>query len=60
MAYVLMTRAARVLVLSYALRREGRHTGPSRFIAEALGATSQDSAGQPQPVEATAPASAAA
>jgi len=60
MAYVLMTRAARVLVLSYALRREGRHTGPSRFIAEALSARSQDSAAQPQPAEATAAASAAA
>ncbi len=60
MAYVLLTRAARILVLSYALSREGRHSGPSRFISEALGATSQDSAGQPQPVDATAPAGAAA
>jgi DNA helicase-2/ATP-dependent DNA helicase PcrA len=60
MGYVLMTRAARILVLSYALSREGRHSGPSRFISEALGATGQDSAGQPQPVDATAPAGAAA
>lgn len=60
MAYVLATRAARVLVLSYALRREGRHTGPSRFIAEALRGPSQDSAGQSQQAEATASARTAA
>jgi DNA helicase-2/ATP-dependent DNA helicase PcrA len=60
MAYVLTTRAARVLVLSYALRREGRHTGPSRFIAEALSALSQARAQQPQPAEATASAGTAA
>lgn len=60
MAYVLMTRSKRTLVLSYALRRQGRHTGPSRFIAEALSARNQDSAEQPQPAEATATASAAA
>ena len=37
MGYVLFTRAKRVLILSYALRRNGRQSGPSRFIAEALG-----------------------
>jgi DNA helicase-2/ATP-dependent DNA helicase PcrA len=37
MAYVLATRAKRLLILSYALRRDGRTSGPSPFIAEALG-----------------------
>ena len=54
MGYVLTSRAVRVLALSYALRRDGRHTGPSRFIAESLGARSQDSAEQSPPAEATA------
>jgi DNA helicase II / ATP-dependent DNA helicase PcrA len=36
MAFVLFTRAKRVLILSYANVREGRRAGPSRFIAEAL------------------------
>jgi len=48
MAYVLITRAARLLILSYALTRYGRDSGPSRFIREALQA----------PAEATDPASA--
>ncbi len=56
MAYVLMTRSKRTLVLSYALRREGRSTGPSRFIAEALSAPKEDSAEQPPSAEATAAA----
>jgi DNA helicase-2/ATP-dependent DNA helicase PcrA len=36
MAYVLATRATRVLIFSYANYRNGRRSGPSRFIAEAL------------------------
>ena len=36
MAYVLITRATRILILSYALVRQGRSSGPSRFIREAL------------------------
>jgi len=36
MAFVLFTRAIRELILSYAMTREGRPAGPSRFIAEAL------------------------
>lgn len=60
MGYVLETRAIRILVLSYALRREGRSTGPSRFIAETLSAPSQDSPAEPQPADATTLASAAA
>ncbi len=48
MAYVLITRAARLLILSYALSRDGRDSGPSRFIREALQA----------PAEAADPASA--
>jgi DNA helicase-2/ATP-dependent DNA helicase PcrA len=59
MAYVLMTRAARILVLSYALSREGRHSGPSRFIAEALSTTGQEQGELPQPRAAPALASAA-
>jgi ATP-dependent DNA helicase UvrD/PcrA len=39
MAYVLITRATRVLIISYALMREGRKSGPSRFIREALHAS---------------------
>jgi DNA helicase-2/ATP-dependent DNA helicase PcrA len=35
MLYVLFTRAKRMLILSYALRRNGRQSGPSRFLAEA-------------------------
>lgn len=35
MAYVLITRATRILILSYALMRGGRRSGPSRFIREA-------------------------
>lgn len=37
MAYVLVTRAIRVLIFSYALRRNGRQSGPSMFIAETRG-----------------------
>ncbi len=33
-AYVAVTRAMRVLVLSYAQRRDGRRCGPSRFLVE--------------------------
>jgi DNA helicase II / ATP-dependent DNA helicase PcrA len=36
MAFVLFTRAIRELILSYAIVRKGRPSGPSRFIAEAL------------------------
>ena len=36
MAYVLITRATTVLILSYAEMRDERHSGPSRFIREAL------------------------
>jgi DNA helicase-2/ATP-dependent DNA helicase PcrA len=36
MAYVLVTRAIRILILSYALRRNGRRSGPSRYIAELI------------------------
>jgi DNA helicase-2/ATP-dependent DNA helicase PcrA len=42
MAYVLMTRAIRVLIFSYALRRNGRQSGPSPFISEAIGHKSHD------------------
>jgi DNA helicase-2/ATP-dependent DNA helicase PcrA len=35
-AYVLFTRPSRVLILSYAMSREGRRSGPSPFIAQAL------------------------
>jgi DNA helicase-2/ATP-dependent DNA helicase PcrA len=55
MAYVLLTRAARILVLSYALSREGRHSGPSRFISEALATTSQEQA-QPRAAQQLASA----
>jgi DNA helicase-2/ATP-dependent DNA helicase PcrA len=37
MAYVLTTRAIQVLMFSYALRRNGRQSGPSRFISETIG-----------------------
>jgi len=37
MAHVLITRAMRTCVLSYSLTRNGRPSGPSPFIAEALG-----------------------
>jgi DNA helicase-2/ATP-dependent DNA helicase PcrA len=36
-AYVLFTRPSRVLILSYAMSRDGRRSGPSPFIAQALG-----------------------
>jgi ATP-dependent DNA helicase UvrD/PcrA len=36
MAFVLITRATRILIFSYALMRQGRSSGPSRFIREAL------------------------
>ncbi len=42
MAYVLFTRAKRLLILSYSLRRNGRASGPSRFIAEALGSSRRE------------------
>jgi DNA helicase-2/ATP-dependent DNA helicase PcrA len=35
-AYVLITRATRVLILSYAMTRDGRVSGPSPFISQAL------------------------
>jgi DNA helicase-2/ATP-dependent DNA helicase PcrA len=35
-AYVLLTRCIEVLIFSYAMNREGRLSGPSPFIAEAL------------------------
>lgn len=35
-AYVLLTRCIRVLIFSYAMNREGRPSGPSPLIAEAL------------------------
>jgi DNA helicase-2/ATP-dependent DNA helicase PcrA len=44
MAFVLFTRAKTELILSYAMTREGRPAGPSRFIAEALSPASE----QPQ------------
>ena len=47
MAYVLITRAIRVLYFSYALRRNGRRSGPSIFIAETCGHRSHD--GHPPP-----------
>jgi DNA helicase-2/ATP-dependent DNA helicase PcrA len=59
MAYVLLTRAARILVLSYALSREGRHSGPSRFIAEALSTTGPEQGEEPKPRAEPALASAA-
>jgi superfamily I DNA/RNA helicase len=59
MAYVLLTRAARILVLSYALSREGRQSGPSKFIAEALSSTGQAQRERPQPPVAPQLASAA-
>ncbi len=34
--YVMMTRASRMLILSFVTTREGRASGPSRFLAEAL------------------------
>ena len=37
MAHVLITRAMRTCVLSYSLTRNGRPSGPSPFIPEALG-----------------------
>ena len=49
MAYVLITRATRILILSYALVRQGRSSGPSRFIREAL----QDTATAGKRVPAT-------
>ena len=36
MVYVLFTRAKRMLFLSYALRRNGRQSGPSPFYGQAL------------------------
>jgi DNA helicase-2/ATP-dependent DNA helicase PcrA len=36
MLYVLFTRAKRILILSYAMRRNGRQSGPSRFYKESL------------------------
>jgi DNA helicase-2/ATP-dependent DNA helicase PcrA len=36
MLYVLFTRAKRMLILSYAMCRNGRQSGPSRFYKEAL------------------------
>jgi DNA helicase-2/ATP-dependent DNA helicase PcrA len=36
MAYVLLTRGRRWVVLCYAQTREGRQSGPSRFISEAI------------------------
>jgi DNA helicase-2/ATP-dependent DNA helicase PcrA len=42
MAYVLVTRAIRILILSYALRRNGRRSGPSRYIAEMHGKARDD------------------
>jgi DNA helicase-2/ATP-dependent DNA helicase PcrA len=44
MAYVLITRSKRMLILSYSLRRNGRQSGPSRFIAEALGTNRSEAA----------------
>ncbi len=35
-AYVLLTRCVAVLIFSYSMNREGRPSGPSPFIAEAL------------------------
>ncbi|MGA2165260.1 MAG: UvrD-helicase domain-containing protein [Solirubrobacteraceae bacterium] len=36
MLYVLFTRAKRILILSYAMHRNGRQSGPSRFYKESL------------------------
>jgi DNA helicase II / ATP-dependent DNA helicase PcrA len=36
MLYVLFTRAKRILILSYAMRRNGRQSGPSPFYKESL------------------------
>jgi DNA helicase II / ATP-dependent DNA helicase PcrA len=36
MLYVLYTRAKRILILSYAMRRNGRQSGPSPFYKESL------------------------
>ena len=47
MAYVLITRATRVLILSYALMRDGCSSGPSRFIREALQAPADTAEGAP-------------
>ena len=47
MAYVLITRATRVLILSYALMRDGCSSGPSRFIREALQAPAGAAEGAP-------------
>jgi DNA helicase-2/ATP-dependent DNA helicase PcrA len=42
MAYVLETRATRVLIFSYSHRRDGRRSGRSRYIAESIGKTTDD------------------
>ncbi len=42
MFYVLITRTKRELILSYSLRRNGRQSGPSRFIGQALAKKSAD------------------
>ena len=55
MAYVLITRAARVLILSYALMRDGRSSGPSRFIREALQAPADTAEGAPMAGRRPAP-----
>ncbi len=53
MAFVLFTRAIRELILSYAMVRDGRPSGPSRFISEALSPLNEqpdppDSSGAPR------------
>jgi len=42
MIYVLYTRAKRMLFLSYSLRRNGRQSGPSQFIAESRPVPTQE------------------
>lgn len=44
MVYVLFTRAKRILILSYAVRRNRRQSGPSPFYGEALPKPAQEAA----------------
>jgi DNA helicase-2/ATP-dependent DNA helicase PcrA len=56
MAFVLFTRTIKELTLSYAATREGRPSGPSRFISEALKPPGDELEQPPRTSTARAPA----
>lgn len=56
MAFVLFTRTIKELILSYAATREGRPSGPSRFISEALKPPVDELEQPPRTIPARAPA----